>query len=217
MLRSSNEKMSPLLDRSTELNVSLSKILTQDVNPSSHKEAVSKSLCLVSREHATSITLLVNNRMGISSLCLLRSQYEALVRMLWVYYVASENVVEKLAAELTVDSGRQSANKMKMLSEMLTELEGKAPKEAMDSLLEFKDYSWKHLSSFVHGGMHASQRKMNGMSVEFIENAVRQSNALLIMTAMMMIIISQSSKYVGRLPKLQKAFADCLPPVKTET
>ncbi|MGJ8660590.1 MAG: DUF6988 family protein [Bacteroidota bacterium] len=217
MPRSTNEKMSTLLDRSIELNVSLSKILNQDVNQSSSKEVVSKSLCLVSREHSTSITILVSNRRGISSLCLLRSQYEALVRMLWVYYVASDNVIEKLAAELTENSVRQSSNKMKMLSEMLTELEGKAPKEAMTLLLEFKDYSWKPLSSFVHSGMHASQRKMIGMPMELVANAVKQSNALLLMAAMMMVIISQSQKYVGRLPKYQKVFADCLPPLHTET
>lgn len=42
--------------------------------------------------------------------------------------------------------------KLPMLSEMLKKLEGKAPQIALDQLLELKQYSWKPLSSYVHGG-----------------------------------------------------------------
>ena len=38
------------------------------------------------------------------------------------------------------------------LCEMLKKLDGKAPKVAMDQIAEFKEYSWKPLSSYVHGG-----------------------------------------------------------------
>ncbi|MFK5953111.1 MAG: hypothetical protein QM498_08635, partial [Desulfobacterium sp.] len=58
--------------------------------------------------------------------------------------------------ELNAESARKS-QKLPMLSVMLKKLEGQAPQIVLDQLLEFKEYSWKPLSSYIHGGIHAIQ------------------------------------------------------------
>ena len=40
--------------------------------------------------------------------------------------------------------------------------EAKAPKNSIDPILEFKEYSWKPLSGYVHGGLHAIERHSKG-------------------------------------------------------
>ena len=92
-----------------------------------------------------------------SAIGLLRLQYEAFTRSIWMFYGASDVAVSKLMTELTAESARKS-QKLPMLGEMLKKLEGKAPQVVLDQLLEFSEYSWKPLSSYIHGGIHAVQR-----------------------------------------------------------
>ena len=106
-------------------------------------------MCSISFEHAESAKMLISSGNFTSATGLVRLQYEALVRAMWLLYAASETAVSKLMCELTSESSHK-ANKLPMLSEMLDKLDGKAPPEALSMLKEFKDYSWKPLSSFVH-------------------------------------------------------------------
>src|SRR5690606_468091 len=96
-----------------------------------------------------------------SALALVRLQYEALVRGMWLLYAASDSVASKLMNEFSRESVGNS-EKLPMQAEMLKSLEGKAPKEALISLLSFKEHSWKPLSSYVHGGVHALHRHSKG-------------------------------------------------------
>ncbi|GAA5186004.1 hypothetical protein GCM10025772_00590 [Ferrimonas gelatinilytica] len=99
-----------------------------------------------------------------------------------------------------------------MLGEMLNKLDGKAPQEAVSMLLEFKEYSWKPLSSFVHGGIHAIHRHAAGYPEALLEQALRASNGLSIMVGMFLVILSGDPGQQGAITALQQEFADCLPP-----
>lgn len=142
---------------------------------------------------------------------LLRLQYEVLVRAMWLLYAASEEGVAKLAGVLTHE-GAQRAEKIPMLSEMLKELEGKAPAQTMGMLLEFKQYSWKPLSSFVHGGIHAIHRHSKGYPVALLEQALKASNGVSMMVGMLLVILSGDPSQQGKIPQVQSEFADCMPP-----
>ncbi|MES9905808.1 MAG: hypothetical protein ABW168_24445 [Sedimenticola sp.] len=150
-----------------------------------------------------------------SAVGLLRLQYEALVRAMWLLYAASDTAVEKLSVELTHDGARKS-EKIQMLSEMLSKLEGKAPVEALSMLLEFKQYSWKPLSSFVHGGIHAINRHSKGYPVMLLKQALRASNGVSLMVGMLLVILSGDPAQRGKIPEIQREFADCLPPHRGE-
>lgn len=173
--------------------------------------AASRILCSVAMEHAESAKLLIVSGNFTSAVGLLRLQYEALVRAMWLLYAASDVAVEKLAAELT-DEKAKKAEKIPMLSEMLNKLEGKAPDEPLSMLLEFKQYSWKPLSSFIHGGIHAINRHSKGYPVPLLDQALRASNGVSLMVGMLLVILSGDPAQRGKIPTLQLEFGDCLPP-----
>ncbi|PKO38989.1 MAG: hypothetical protein CVU31_17890 [Betaproteobacteria bacterium HGW-Betaproteobacteria-4] len=115
-----------------------------------------------------------------STFALFRVQYEALTRGIWFLYGASEEWVEKLSAPLTAENAKK-ANEGPMLSKMLEEIQGKAPDVVIGQLKEFKEYSWKALSSYIHVGLHPLKRKAEGYPVGLIEQVLKQSNGLSLM------------------------------------
>ena len=189
-----------------------------DLKPSddSPRLTACRILCSVALEHAESAKILIVSGNFTSAVGLLRLQYEALVRAVWLLYAASDSAVGKLAAELTSEGARKS-EKLPMLSEMLSKLEGKAPAEPLSMLQEFKQYSWKPLSSFVHGGSHAINRHSKGYPVLLLEQALRASNGVSIMVGMLLVILSGDLAQRGEISAVQIEFADCLPSHREES
>ena len=101
--------------------------------------------------------------------------------------------------------------KLPMHAEMLNALDGKAPRDAMISLLSFKEYQWKPLSSYIHGGVHALRRHSDGYPVDLLKQVLRASNGLSTMVAMVLLLISSDQSKQGFLPSVQMDFKDCLP------
>lgn len=176
----------------------------------SDRSRVSKIMCAISFEHAESVKILVANGNLTSAVGLFRLQYEAFVRAMWLLNAASDIAVSKLAAELTKDSAKK-ADQLPMLSEMLKNLEGKIPKEVYEQLLEIKEYSWKALSSYIHGGLHAVHRHSRGYPSILIEQALKQSNGIALMTGMLCVILSGDPSLKGRISSIQQEYAACLP------
>ena len=116
-------------------------------------------------------------------------------------------------SELTAENERKS-QKLPMLSEMLSNLEGKAPQIVIDQLLEFKEYSWKPLSSYIHGGIHAIQRHSKGYPIQLLIQTLKASNGVSIMAAMFLVIVANDFSKRGLMPLIQEEFQDCLPDLK---
>ena len=180
----------------------------------SERIRASRVMCSVAFEHAESAKMLISGGNLTSATGLVRLQYEALVRAMWLIYAASDTAVSKLTTNLTRESADR-ANRLPMLSEMLEKLQGKAPQEAVNMLLEFREYSWKPLSSFVHGGIHAIHRHSKGYPLPLLEQMVRISNGVSVMVGMLLVILHGGGEQRGKMPKLQREFADCLPETKS--
>ena len=170
-------------------------------------------MCSIAFEHAESAKMLIAAGNFTSATALVRLQYEALVRAMWLVYAASEQAVSKLMCELTADSANK-ANNLPMLSEMLAKLDGKAPKEAHDMLLEFREYSWKPLSSFIHGGIHAINRHNKGYPPPLLFQLLKISNGVSTMVGMLLVILAGDISQQGKISAIQKEFLDCLPDYK---
>jgi hypothetical protein len=198
------------LMESAKLDERLQEFLLPANQPVPERERCSAILCGVTLEHAESVKILLASGNFTSATGLLRLQYEGLVRAMWVYYAASDGVVGKMMSELTTESARV-ANNLPMMSEMLDLLVGKAPKEATDMLLEFKEYSWKPLSSFVHGGIHAVERHGKGYPPPLLIQTLKASNGVSIMAAMLLIILSANPTHAGKIISIQAEFHACLP------
>ena len=67
----------------------------------SPRKESSRLLCLVSFEHAESLKLLIASGNFTSAIGLLRLQYEAFTRSIWLFYAASDLAVTKMMTELT--------------------------------------------------------------------------------------------------------------------
>ncbi|GIZ13334.1 DUF6988 family protein [Pseudomonas sp. NCCP-436] len=175
----------------------------------------SRVMCSIAFEHAESAKMLISGGNLTSATGLVRLQYEALVRAMWLLYAASDTAVSKLTSELTQEAANK-ANRLPMLSEMLEKLQGKAPQEPVNMLLEFKEYSWKPLSSFIHGGIHAIHRHSKGYPLPLLEQMVRISNGVSVMVGMLLVILHGGGAQRGKMPLIQIEFADCLPDTKSQ-
>ena len=188
-----------------ELEKSLFESIRMDNFNNSPRRESSRILCIVSFEHSESLKMLIASGNFTSAIGLLRLQYEAFTRFLWLFYTASDLAVSKLMTELTSESARKS-QKLPMLSDMLKKLEGKAPQVVLEQLLEFREYSWKPLSSYIHGGIHAIQRHSKGYPLPLLAQTVKASNGVSLMAAMFLIIIANDVSKKGVIPKIQQAF-----------
>jgi hypothetical protein len=204
-----------LLSRSAELESKLLEFLALAPFDDSERIMASKVMCSIAFEHAESAKMLISAGNLTSATGLVRLQYEALVRAMWLLYAASDTDVSKLTSELTQETADR-ANRLPMLSEMLEKLQGKAPKEPVDMLLEFKQYSWKPLSSFIHGGIHAIHRHGKGYPLPLLEQMVRISNGVSVMVGMLLVILHGGGEQRGKMPGIQREFADCLPDTRSQ-
>lgn len=202
-----------LLTKSAALEQSLSEFLALPLYDNSDRRRASKIVCSIAFEHAESAKLLVATGNYTSAVSLVRLQYEALVRAMWLLYAASDDAVSKLMSELCAESA-QKANSIPMLTEMLEKLQGKAPSEALEMLQEFKEYSWKPLSSFVHGGIHAISRHSKGYPKPLLIQLLKISNGVSAMAGMLLVILSGDARQQGKIPAIQRAFSECLPEPK---
>jgi hypothetical protein len=204
-----------LLSRSAELESKLLEFLGLAPFDDSERIMASRVMCSIAFEHAESAKMLILAGNLTSATGLVRIQYEALVRAVWLLYAASDTAVSKLTSELTRETADR-ANRLPMLSEMLEKLQGKAPQEPLDMLLEFKEYSWKPLSSFIHGGIHAIHRHSKGYPLPLLEQMVRISNGVSVMVGMLLVILHGGGEQRGKIPKIQREFADCLPDTRSK-
>lgn len=205
--------LNALLARSAELHDTLDGFLGLSLTEVGPRFRVSRVMCGISFEHAESIKILIAGGNFTSAAGLMRLQYEAVVRALWVCFAAPESFVEKLSASLSEEAARK-ASTLPMVGEMLEKLEATAPPDAVGMLNEFREHQWKPLSSFVHGGLHAIHRHDTGYPVELLLQVVKSSNGLLIMAAMTLVILHGGKDQRGRIPAIQREFEDCMPPPK---
>lgn len=199
-----------LLAKSAALEQALSEFLALPLYDTSDRLRASKIVCSIAFEHAESAKILVTTGNYTSAVGLVRLQYEALVRAMWLLYAASDDAVSKLMSDLCAESA-QKANSIPMLTEMLEKLQGKAPSEALGMLQEFKEYSWKPLSSFVHGGIHAISRHSQGYPKPLLIQLLKISNGVSAMAGMLLVILSGDARQRGKIPEIQREFSECLP------
>jgi len=205
--------MNQLLARSAELEARIAAFLGLPLFDDSSRLRAVRSVASLGFEHAQSLKYLTAAGLCTSAAALLRVQYESLVRAIWTHHCATDHDVELILAELTRETAKQ-ASKIPMLSKMLDEIEAKAPHVPVASLREFKHYSWKPLSSYVHGGIHAVSRHGRGFPVELALMQIRHSNGLLGLAGNLLLIIAGIPAEAGVMTGIYKEFADCLPPAE---
>lgn len=198
-----------LLAKSAEFEDTMYEYYSLDMPDKSLKARLAKIMCSISFEHSQSLKMLLASGNFTSAVCLLRLQYESYVKAVWVYYAAKESEITKLAAVLDYSSEKR-ANKLPMLSKMIEALELTAPIEAVAPIKQFKEYSWKSLSSYVHGGLHAIERHTRGYPENLLVQNLKISNGVNGLIGMFSAVLSGEQSNVRSLDIVYRDFKDCV-------
>lgn len=169
---------------------------------------------LISLEHALSAFMLFQQGLYSSAISLARPQYESLVRGIWLLHAASHAWVNKLSEPLTVESAKR-ANEGLGLADMLKQLEAApdAPSGIVAQLREYKEVAWKALNSYTHGGLHPLSRTLTGYPPQLIYDVVRNSNAVVALTAQLLSILTGQAMDMEPVRRMHETFKDVLPMV----
>lgn len=171
-----------------------------------------EALAFISIEHSSSLRFLIAHaKCNTSAFALFRLQYEALVKSFWAFYVASDEHLDLIVGELSDERAEKNNRELPPISKMLQQLEAKntPAHSAIKQLIEFKDISWKALNSYVHSGLHAVNRSMNGYPPELIFPIIRQSNNLMYLAAYTLAVITGNKLIIDSVSTTRKKFKDC--------
>ncbi len=170
------------------------------------------ALALISIEHSASLRFLIAHaKCNTSAFSLFRLQYEALVKSIWAFYVATDIELDLMVGELSNEKAEENNKKLPTISVMLKQLdEKKTPAHlVIQELIAFKKKSWQALNSYVHSGLHAISRSMNGYPPELVFPIIRQSNNLMFFAAYTLAIITGKKNLIDNVHKVRKTFKDC--------
>lgn len=200
-----------IFSRSEELMTKLSNLLDHPLFDDSPRITASYGFCGIAIEHGDSTRLLAKSGLVTSAIVVHRSQFEALVRAVWVLYSAKDTHIEKLTADLNPEAEQNTKN-LPQVNDMLAELE-KNPVAAIpyQALSEFKQYSWRALNSYVHAGIHPLRRTTDGYPIELVVQFIKISNGITVLAGMQVAVLTGSQQIVRNVRDLHIPFADCLP------
>ncbi|MFQ1783361.1 DUF6988 family protein [Aeromonas veronii] len=197
--------------KTDQLFARLSDVVDHPVYDTNSRKRLTLTLVISSMQFSNAVRLLCSQGLILGVGTTLRSQYEALVRSVWVLYCATDLQIEKLDAVLNAESQQASKN-IPTVNAMLGELD-KIPQieNLLISLHEFKESSWLPLNSFVHSGIHAVFWTKYQAPPELIEQLFRISNGLNVLAFQEMGILTGIPNIQNEIFSVIAHYSDCLP------
>lgn len=204
------DKLSKIIDRSIEFEDELLGMFESSTFVGEDRSNTVITMFNIVQEHALALRKLTELRLLTSAMAMLRLQYEALVREVWVLYAATDIEVSKLAAPLTKESEQAASNAIPSFSDMMKAIEKKGPPGLYRHVSAFKDNSWRPLNSYIHSGIHAVSRKNTGYPIDLLIGNILQSNNLRHMSAIGLAEVYKDSNLLISVAMLYKKYGDCL-------
>lgn len=202
--------METLLTKSNLLLNEISPILAVGPNENTKRWSGSWIMCDVALEHAHSLQSLMEIRNFTSAFSMLRLQFDALTRSVWLLWGATESKVERIMQDLTNDTANAD-NGLPSHADMIKQIEKNAPAEATRLLREFRDVTWKASSSYVHGGIHAMKRHSEGYPATLVKQIIINSNGLVMVTAVHLATLTCNDHVTSDIARIRDAYRDVLP------
>ena len=195
-------------NRSNALHIILMQEIYLFKHESSFRNTLTKCLSGISFEHSNSLMILMATNNYTTAVSLLRLQYEAATRGMWLHFAAKESFLDKYAAPIDV---KKLPPDFPAITEMIDQITKGSVKGTGEMLKHFKDVTWSGMNSFVHNGFLPIERFLNGYPHELLVQIMQSSNALNIMVAMVLARMSGDMDKVNLVKHLQVDFQDCLP------
>lgn len=171
---------------------------------------IADTACSLAFEHWHSVRLLLAGGLLPSALVVHRSQFEAILRSIWLTYAASDADVAKLAADLNLES-EQAAKNISQTQRMIDDLAKSGPAEAHAALARFKDNSWKALNSYAHVGIHPLRRHADGYPSSLVHGVLCNANGLGIFSGMQAAVLSGAQPLQREVLALASRHPTCMP------
>lgn len=200
--------MEDLLNRSALLRQAILSKVAYPLADDSPRLLASMDAALLSLEHADALRTLLQAGMAPSAMALMRCQYEAFTRSVWILHCAADEQVQLLC--LPPEAG-MSEKGLPMLAKMLEAFaEVSELGNLLPHLIELKVHAWAPLNSFVHAGVHAMSRNRDGFPMPLAINVVRMSNNLSMMAGQHLAILTGVPELPKDVLRLDETFAECL-------
>jgi hypothetical protein len=202
--------MESLLTKSNLLINEINPIISLGPQQKNKRWLGSWVMCDVALEHAHSLQNLMSIGNCTSAMSLLRLQFDALTRAVWLLWGATDKKVERIMQEFSVDTANAD-NGLPSHFEMIKQIDGKAPAEATRMLSEFRDLTWKASSSYVHGGIHAMKRHGEGYPIQLLNQIITNSNGLVMLSAVHLATMTGNLHVLGDITRIRDTYRDILP------
>jgi hypothetical protein len=176
----------------------------------SERVRISDIACSLALEHWHAVRALLQMGLMPSALVVHRTQFEALVRSVWLAYAAREEVLAKLTATLDVES-EQAAKNMPTVDKMMQHLQTIAPAPAYAALDRFKQHSWKALNSYTHAGIHPLRRHAEGYPTALIHSVLCNANGLGVAACMQAVVLSNEQPLQRQILDIAAKYPGCTP------
>jgi hypothetical protein len=177
----------------------------------SDRVAIADTACSLAFEHWHALRLLLHAKLLPSALVVHRSQFEAILRSVWLTYAATDAEISKLTAALDLES-EQAAKNIAQVQVMMEGLAKSGPKEAHAALARFKDNSWKALNSYAHSGIHPLRRHADGYPEQLMHSVLCNANGLAMLTGMQAAILCGAQPLQREVLQLAAKHPACMPP-----
>ena len=200
-----------LLDESDALAGELLSLADMPPCNDSQRVEVASIACSLAFEHWHAIRLMLRGGLLPSALVVHRSQFEALLRSVWLTYAASDSDVARLSTGLDLET-EQAAKNVAQAQAMMEALAKSGPKEAHAGLSRFKDHSWKALNSYAHAGIHPLRRHADGYPVDLVCGVLRNANGLGCMSGMQAVVLGGAQPLQREVLGLAARHLSCMPP-----
>lgn len=196
-----------VINRSALLLQALSSLLSDTPAVQGQRAVAAFNASTLSIDHGQAVRLLVEQGFATSAAAMLRCQYEAFMRAVWLNYCASDDEVALLSAQLAADT---SEKHIPTLGKMLDALRAKPELINLTMpLLEMKTHGWAALNSYVHAGAHALNRNMEGFPPPLALGIVQLSNNLTAMAVQGIGIMTGQKGVFAEVIALISVYQDC--------
>jgi len=190
----------------------LAEALGETIGTATHRSILALGTASTALEHGLAILTTVQGGQLASACVLLRAEFEAVTRALWLHYCADDPWIEKYFNTVKSNPAKDP-NISPSMDDMLKHLETRAPPAIARMLQPLKQGAWGPLNSYVHSGIHAIAHQHVNLTDDFADSTLRNANGLAGMAAMLIAMSSGDSEFVHRIAQIQHDHLDCLPPL----
>lgn len=199
-----------LFERSDALQTAASTVLAQAIPPSTQRGLLASGLGDVSLEHWGAQRLLLREGLFVTGFALVRLQFEAVVRAIWILECAKDDWLKRFATPMA--NGQLEEPVLgPPVPAMLSAIAKKTPVVA-EMLLQLKEGAWEPMHSYVHGGVRPIVHSLAGTTHYQLSAVLRNANGLGLIAVNTMTIAFQDRRFRGFVAQLQQEYGDCLPP-----